>query len=144
MKNILAILSAAIILASCGGVANKEDQLKTKKEEFEKLRNEIAQLELDIAKDKGGNTTTGKPVKLQTLALVTFEHSIDIQAKVDAEESVSVGPQIPGLVKRVHVHAGDKVSAGQILAEVDADAMIQQLAAIKLQRDLAKDVHERQ
>ena len=144
MKNVLALLTTAIILSSCGGVANKEEELKTKKEEFEKLRNEIAKLELDIAKEKGGNTTTGKPVRLESLALVTFEHSIDIQAKVDAEESVSVGPQMPGLVKRVHVHAGDKVSAGQVLAEVDADAMIQQLAALKLQRDLAKDVHERQ
>jgi membrane fusion protein, multidrug efflux system len=145
MKNFLTLLVFAATLASCGGGSeNKEDQLKAKKEAFEALRNEIAQLELEIAKEKGGTTNAGKPVKLQTLALDTFVHSIDIQGRVDAEESVSVGPQMPGLVKRVHVHAGDKVSAGQVLAELDADAMGQQLASLKTQRDLAKQVYDRQ
>lgn len=144
MKNVIALLATALFLASCGGTANKEEQLKTKKAEFEKLRNEIAQLELDIAKTSGANTVSGKPVKTQTLAISTFEHSIDIQGRVDAEESVSVGPQMPGLVKRVYVHAGDKVAAGQVLAEIDADAMTQQLASLKIQRDLSKQVYDRQ
>ena len=51
---------------------------------------------------------------------------------------------MPGLVKRVYVQAGDKVSAGQVLAELDADAMTQQLAALKTQRDLSKQVYDRQ
>lgn len=145
MKKVLILFTATALLASCGGSeASKKDQLKAKQEEMEKLRKEIAQLELDIAKEEGGTTTAGKPVKLQTLGLSSFEHSIDIQGKVDAEESVSVGPQMPGLIKRVYVHAGDKVSAGQVLAEVDADAMTQQLAALKTQRDMAKTVFDRQ
>ena len=148
MKNVIVLLSTALIFASCGSDAKKEDnlneELKEKKAAFEVLRNEIAQLELQIAKNSGSNTSNGKPVKLQTLAITTFEHSIDIQGRVDAEESVSVGPTMPGLVKRVLVHAGDKVSAGQVLAEIDADAMVQQLASLKIQRDLAKQVYERQ
>lgn len=148
MKNVIVLLSTALIFASCGSDAKKGDnlneELKAKKAAFEVLRNEIAQLELQIAKNSGGNTSNGKPVKLQTLAITTFEHSIDIQGRVDAEESVSVGPQMPGLVKRVLVHSGDKVSAGQVMAEIDADAMIQQLASLKIQRDLAKQVYERQ
>lgn len=139
------LIGAAVIFASCGGGdATKRDQLKAKQEEMEKLRAEIAQLELDIAKEEGGTTTGGKPVKLQSLAYSNFEHSIDIQGRVDAEESVSVGPQMPGLVKRVYVHAGDKVSAGQVLAEIDADAMSQQLTALKAQRDLSKQIFDRQ
>jgi RND family efflux transporter MFP subunit len=42
------------------------------------------------------------------------------------------------------VQPGDKVRAGQVLATLDADAMSQQLAGLKIQRDLAKDVYERQ
>lgn len=145
MKNVFTLLAAAVILASCGGGAeNKKDKLKAKQEEMEKLRKEIADLELEIAKEDTSSAVGGKPVKLQTLSLVTFEHSIDIQGHVDAMESVSVGPQMPGLVKRVYVTAGDKVAAGQVLAEIDADAMTQQLASLKTQRDLAKQVYDRQ
>ena len=144
-KQVIALLATALIFASCGGGGvNKQDELKAKKEQFEALRKEIAQLEMEIAKSDTSNTVAGKPVKIQPLAYKTFEHSIDIQGRVDANESVSVGPQMPGLVKRVYVTAGDKVSAGQVLAEIDADAMTQQLAALKTQRDLAKQVFDRQ
>ncbi|MGL5889325.1 MAG: efflux RND transporter periplasmic adaptor subunit, partial [Bacteroidia bacterium] len=86
----------------------------------------------------------GKPVQLLTLAPTTFVHSIDIQGRVDAEESVTVGPQMPGMIKRVLVQPGDRVGAGQLLAELDADAMIQQLGALKVQRDLTKQIYDRQ
>lgn len=144
MKNFITLLAAAAVLASCGGDGSAEEKLKAKKAEFEALRKEIAELELQVSKNKGDSTKSGKPVRISIVARDTFEHSIDIQGKVDADESVAVGPQMPGLVKRVYVHAGDNVSAGQVLAEIDADAMIQQLGALKIQRDLAKDVYERQ
>lgn len=149
MKNVLTLIAAAVLFASCGGdTENKTDKLradlKAKQEEMEKLRKEIAQLEVEIANGAGGTTASGKPVRIKTVAYGTFEHSIDIQGRVDAEESVSVGPQMPGLVKRVYVRSGDKVSAGQVLAELDADAMSQQISALKVQRDLAKQVYDRQ
>lgn len=149
-KIVLTLIIAATLFTSCGegGSSNKSDklkeELKSKQSEMETLRKEIAQLELDIAKEGGATTTLGKPVRLELLAPDTFIHSIDIQGRVDAEESVSISPQMPGLVKRVNVHAGDKVVAGQVLAELDVDAMSQQLSALKTQRDLAKQVYDRQ
>lgn len=149
MKNVITLLAVAVIFASCGGgeVGKKEEikaQLDAKRTELEAIRKEIADLELELDKLDSNKTASGKPVRLETLAMETFEHSIDIQGRVDANESVSVGPQMPGLVKRVYVNAGDKVSAGQVLAEIDADAMVQQLASLKTQRDLSKQVYDRQ
>lgn len=149
MKNVFTLIIAAALFASCGGdTGNKTDKLKAdlkaKQEELEKLRKEIALLEVEIANGEGGTTTAGKPVKIESIAYSRFEHNIDIQGKVDAEESVSVGPQMPGLVKSVYVHTGDKVAAGQVLAEIDSDALGQQLASLKVQRDMAKQVYDRQ
>ncbi len=143
-RNLITLLALAVIFTSCGGAESKEDKLKAKKEQMEVLRKEIVDLEMEIAKSDTTKGTEGKPVKIMALAIDTFEHSIDIQGRVDASESVSVGPQMPGLVKRVYVQAGDKVSAGQVLAEIDADAMTQQLASLKTQRDLSKQVFDRQ
>jgi RND family efflux transporter MFP subunit len=149
MKKLITLVAVAVFFAACGGEpANKKEQLeadiKAKKEEMEKLRKEITDLEAELAKSDTTNGIQGKPVKMLVLAPGSFEHSIDIQGRVDANESVSVGPQMPGLVKRVYVNAGDKVSAGQVLAEIDADAMTQQLASLKTQRDLSKQVYDRQ
>lgn len=149
-KHVITLLAVAVIFASCGGgssTGKKEEiqtQLDEKRTALEVIRKEIADLELELSKLDSSKAVSGKPVRITALSLVTFEHSIDIQGRVDASESVSVGPQMPGLVKRVYVQAGDKVSAGQVLAELDADAMTQQLASLKTQRDLAKQVYDRQ
>lgn len=144
MKLASYVLAATIILASCGGSGSKEELLKQKYTEFHALRKEIAQLEMELRKEKGDSTAAGKPVRVTVIQPSAFVHSIDIQGRIDAEESVSVGPQMPGLIKRVLVQAGDKVTAGQTLAELDTDAMNQQLSALKLQRDLSKQVYDRQ
>jgi RND family efflux transporter MFP subunit len=144
MKLASYVLLATIVLASCGGSGSKEELLKQKYAEFNALRKEISQLEMELRKEKGDSTAAGKPVRITVIQPTSFVHSIDIQGRIDAEESVSVGPQMPGLVKRVLVQAGDKVAAGQTLAELDTDAMNQQLSALKLQRDLAKQVYDRQ
>ncbi len=144
-KSLLLFGILAFALYACGGGAtDKTAQLKEKKAAFEVLRKEIADLERELAKTSGNKNLEGKPVKAVDVVAGLFSHSIDVQGRIDAEESVSVGPQMPGLVKRVYVQAGDRVSAGQVLAEIDADAMVQQLASIKIQRDLAKQVFDRQ
>jgi RND family efflux transporter MFP subunit len=144
MKKSIAILSMFSLLAISCGEKSKQDKLKAKLAEYETLKKEITQLRNEIAASDTTKTETGKAVRITTLAISTFNHSIDIQGRVDADESVFVSPQMPGLVKRVYVQSGDKVKTGQVLAELDADAMTQQLSALKIQRDLAKDVYDRQ
>jgi RND family efflux transporter MFP subunit len=145
MKKTIALFSILSFIAiSCGSEQRKEDKLKEKMAEFEKLRKEIYDLKIEIAKGDSTHSDLGKPVRIATLVISSFKHSIDIQGRVDADETVSVGPQMPGLVKNVYVQAGDKVHAGQVLATLDADAMSQQLAGLKIQRDMAKDVYDRQ
>jgi membrane fusion protein (multidrug efflux system) len=145
MKKSIAFISILSLFAmSCGGGKTKADQLKAKQVEFEKLKKEITDLQNEISNSDSTETDLGKPVRTITLAISSFNHSIDIQGRVDADESVSISPQMPGLVKNVFVQSGDKVSAGQILAELDVDAMNQQLAGLKIQRDMAKDVFNRQ
>ncbi|MDQ3110958.1 MAG: efflux RND transporter periplasmic adaptor subunit [Bacteroidota bacterium] len=144
MKKSLALLGILSLFATACGEESKEAKLKSKTAEFEALRKEIYDLKIEIAKSDSTKTDLGKPVRISTLAISSFRHSIDIQGRVDADETVSVGPQMPGLVKNVYVHVGDNVRAGQVLATLDAEAMSQQLAGLKIQRDLAKDVAERQ
>jgi membrane fusion protein, multidrug efflux system len=150
MKKIAILLSVfSLLLASCGGSENKEKSkiekdLVKKEEELKTIQDEIADLKEKLAAFDTSKKTKTKKVILSKIAPSRFIHSIDIQGRVDAEESVSVGPQMPGMVKRVNVRAGDHVSAGQILAELDADAMNQQLSALKIQRDLTKEIFDRQ
>lgn len=144
MKKIISAALLLSLLAACGGSASIEDQIMKKKQEIDKLKTEIKTLEDQLAKEKGEKKAEGKPVKLQTLAIGSFSHSIDIQGRIDAEESVSASPQMPGVVKTVHVQAGSQVSAGQVLATLDDGVYLQGLQEVQVQLDFAKNIFDKQ
>jgi HlyD family secretion protein len=72
------------------------------------------------------------PVKVQTATVTTGSVSTELFGigQVEAKTSWMVGPITPGRVLAVKVDVGDRVAAGQALAEMDAVDMAQRLAAL--------------
>ena len=147
MKTIIHIAIVAILFTACS--SNSLDQ---KKKELEKLKttqketlDKITKLELEIA-----NLDTSKKVEelleIRTTALTAsnFKTYIEVQGRVDADENVSLSSQIPGLITRINVKVGQEVKKGQVLAETDANAILQQMSDLETNLELAKQVFTRQ
>ena len=81
---------------------------------------------------------------LTQLNTAPFRHFIDLQGKVDADESVTATSKMPGALKRVYVNNGDNVRQGQLLAEVDDAVMLKSLAELEGQLKVAEDIYNRQ
>jgi membrane fusion protein, multidrug efflux system len=144
-KNYLLVLTLTIIMVACGGGgSDKKAELEKLKKEKESLDSKIAKLEEEIAK-----TDTSK-VEVLTEVIVTplkpsiFKSYIEVQGRVDADESVSLSTEMPGTITKINVKVGDHVTKGQVLAETDARPMLQQLADLQTNLDLAKLVYEKQ
>lgn len=62
------------------------------------------------------------PISVSVARLVrkTFASHVELGGNLAAVQSVTVGAISPGLVTNVSVHVGDRVAAGQILAQIDA------------------------
>ena len=160
-KHFIWLLLFATFIVSCGdSKKDKEGDLNDKKNKLEelkkhqasladsinKLENEIALLDTSSAKNKNA-----KLVGLTSLTTQSFVHYIDLQGKVEAENSSFVSPRLgPGLVKAVYVKEGDAVRKGQLLLKLDDAVMRQQLAAqrsglstMEVQLATARDVANR-
>jgi len=152
MKNLFRlIIGIAMIaaIASCG----KGNSPEAKKAELEKLKTQytelgekIKTLEAELAGSGDSTVVVGKSkeVIVTTLALQPFYHSIDIQGRVEGDENVTLSPKMAGSVIKVNVSAGSNVKAGQVLAEIEHDAMDAQLADLKNSYQLVKDLYEKQ
>ncbi|MBM3448332.1 MAG: efflux RND transporter periplasmic adaptor subunit [Bacteroidetes bacterium] len=141
MKNLFFAAMTLILLAACGS--------KDPNQELNDLKSQRTQIDARIAeleKQLGVNPNEVKSKKIQTTDVVAtnFQHYIEIQGTVDAENNVVVAPSIPGIVTKIFVSAGDAVTAGQLLAETDNSAYQAQIAAIRPQLEMAQDVYERQ
>ena len=148
MKNkaLLSILAlAAVTLAACGGGGSNDPaaELAALKDQKSKLETQISELEKQV----NAGTPAARKVKtvgVTQLNTAPFRHYIDLQGKVEAEESVMAPAKMPGSLKRVLVKNGDNVKRGQLLAEIDDAVMVKSLAELEGQLVTATDIYNRQ
>jgi membrane fusion protein (multidrug efflux system) len=156
------LLIASIFSVSCGGSKKESNATLTdKRTQLEKLKGEKVKKDAEIIKLQEElsklDTTSSNPSKIKLIAfapvvLENFEHYIELQGKIDAENSSYISPRgMGGQVKAVLVKQGQLVKKGQLLLRLDnavqsqqVQAAKQQSAGIRTQLALAKSLYERQ
>jgi membrane fusion protein (multidrug efflux system) len=147
MKKSLAIIAAISILSACSSnsLESKKQALEKLKQQETELKEKIAALETEIGNN--GVSTENQKIKqvaLTSIELKPFNSYIEIQGKIDAEENISAGPEMPGTVAKIYVKVGENVSKGQVMAELDSRTLQQGLAELKSGLDFAKEMFNKQ
>lgn len=144
MKNILIALSASALIVACtNNSGDKKVQLEELKKQQTSIASQIALLEAEIAKAEGKKDPS-KIVAFTEMAPQVFNHYIDVQGKVDAEEEVTLTPKMAGSIVRINIKPGDAVREGQVLAEIENGSMSNSVAEVRASYELAKTVYDRQ
>lgn len=83
------------------------------------------------------------PVAYETAPVTRrdLENAVTASGRVEPKASVDVGAQVSGQLRRLLVQPGDRVRAGQLLAEIDAEVQAAQVEG--LQAELARLAAER-
>jgi membrane fusion protein, multidrug efflux system len=155
-KTLTVILSASLLLASCGsstvqkegpvGLKEKKGRLDSLKAQQASLGKQISTLQAEIDKVDTASATKEKAklVALTTLAATSFTHYIDLQGNVDAVNTSWISPRgTGGVVTQLYVKQGDHVNQGKLLLKLDDAIQRQQLASDQTQLDYAKDLYQR-
>lgn len=146
MKKItIVFVAVTIIIAACGkGGGDDKAKLEELKKQLISIKSEIATLEAGMAKT---DTAANEKLKMVGLTVITpqlFNNYIEVQARVEADENITVSPEMPGSVVKINVKEGDEVMKGQVLAEMDSKVTQQGMAELKTGLDLATTVYEKQ
>ncbi|HEY9561804.1 MAG TPA: efflux RND transporter periplasmic adaptor subunit [Anseongella sp.] len=149
MKKAIFILSAAIavFVSACGnsGETDKQGQLASLKEQREALDEQIKTLEAEVLAD---NPELAQRkvynVTIDTIQPQAFEHYIQVQGAVESDDNITVSAETPGVIRRILVKEGQRVSKGQLLAETDSQVLQSNLAELQTAYSLANTTFERQ
>lgn len=141
MKTYSFFITIAFLSACSSSPEDSAARLASLKEQKVKIDAEIATLEQQL-----GKTTEQRlrSVALTELKTGLFSHFIDLQGRVDADESVVATSRIPGALTRVLVDNGDYVKKGQLIAVIDDAVILRSLAELEGQLAVATDLYERQ
>jgi len=150
MKNKLYIRSFLFFvivgaMAACSSSKDKNVQLQGLKEKQAQLTKQIVQLEAEIASENPeAETVRSKEVGIKELAIRSFDHFVRTQGKVVAEDNIDVSAKSMGVVNKVYANVGDKVKAGQVLAQIDNAVILRSIDELKSQLSLTNSIYERQ
>lgn len=156
MKYLLKFFAMCLFFTSCGGgqsteviipedLAGKKDLLKVKKQELRELNKLIAELESSIdGLDPDHGKKAKKLVTTSTVGRTNFQHFVEIQGSVQADDLIDVTSETPGRITTLKVKEGDGVRKGQLIASLDLEAMNKQIAELEKSLELANTVFERQ
>tara|TARA_R110002049_G_scaffold244979_4_gene418835 strand:- start:895 stop:2073 length:1179 start_codon:yes stop_codon:yes gene_type:complete len=149
------IIGATLI--SCGGdqqgksteellESNNLEELKQKRDELSNQEHnlivEIEKLSAAIAK-----LDTNKRMPLISVFPIVqqeFKHYVEVQGSIDTKQNVILFPEYSGVLKKLSVKEGQRVSAGQLLASIEDGGLAQQVNLAEIQLDLSKTTFERQ
>jgi len=123
MKRLHYLIIPAIIFASCGG--GKQDKKAPE-----------AAPKADSAK--------AIPVAIMNVQPIDFHGYVEVQSQIVGDENILATPQASGTVSSILVQVGQHVSKGQVLAQLDAAVVNQQIEAMQPQLELYKSVYEKQ
>ncbi|WP_338790647.1 efflux RND transporter periplasmic adaptor subunit (plasmid) [Bernardetia sp. Wsw4-3y2] len=142
----VAILSLSF-LSSCGEKEPKTPEekkaaLEKKRSELMELQGEIAQLE-DALGEAAKKENPSKLVESMPVKSETFNHYIEVQGTVESDKNVTILPEMPATIMSLKVKEGDRVSAGQVIATLDAGTFNKQVAELETQLSLATTVYEK-
>ena len=155
MNKLLMMLTVAtaLIITSCsGGAKDAKGDLNDKKVKLEKLKTEktkieteIQALQQEIAKiDPASVTVAPKLVAVTAVSIRPFEHYIDLQGRVDADNISYLTPRgMPAQVRALHIKKGDYVKKGQVLIKLDDAVLLKQLEGLRTQKAYAEDIYKR-
>jgi membrane fusion protein (multidrug efflux system) len=144
----LAVFAVAGILAACSAATpdDKKEKLEKLKTQQADITKQIQQLEAEVAKENPDSTANVKAKEVSVAGLTPreFEHYVQTQGSVEAEDNILVSAKTPGVVAQVYVKEGQRVSKGQVLARIDNSVTERTMESMKSQLELATAVYDRQ
>lgn len=123
----------------------KKQFLREKRTELLELTELIASLETEL---EGANALDEE--KSARLVITTpvvrkdFMHYVDVQGSVIADDMVDVAAEASGRILKLYVKEGDVVRSGQLVADLDMEAINKQREEVVKALELANTVFERQ
>jgi RND family efflux transporter MFP subunit len=143
----LSVVAVVALLAACSAATpdDKKEQLEKLRAQQAEISKQVQQLEKEIAATNPEEAT----VKTKDVAIVEvtpkqFDHYVQTQGRVEAEDNIAISAKSSGVVTAVYANEGQRVSKGQVLAQIDNAVIMRNIESLKTQLELAQTVFDRQ
>ena len=141
-------MAALVALFSCQSTNDRESirkQIAEYRLQVEEMNDKILELERQLDSiPAAGEEGYRVGIQVEQLAYTEFNHYIEVGGVVEAVNEAFISPEISGQISKIHVKEGQRVSQGQVLAEISSDIARSQISEVENSLEYARVVFEKQ
>jgi len=143
MKKLIYLTLVLFIAVSC---ASEESDIEKLQSERSELKAKLTEIEAKIAEldTLGNNSSLGSLVSLEEVKLSKFIHQIDVQGNIETEKDALVNAESSGVIREILVTEGQRVSRGQILAQIDVSVISDNIEELNSSLEFAQYNYDKQ
>lgn len=142
---LLAFISA--VTYSCNSsseLEKKQKELAEYKTQMAELKAKVSQLETEINELDTTEEKSGVLVALYDLKKEAFSHKFETRGSIESRKNVLISAETMGRIVSIPVSEGQKVTKGQLLVQLDAAILQNNVNELKTKLELAATLYERQ
>nr|WP_041740172.1 efflux RND transporter periplasmic adaptor subunit [Echinicola vietnamensis] len=147
----LSLALVAVMAFSCGEQGSdleaKKAQLKAYKDQYHELKNNISELEKEIAAEDSTFAKNNRKSVLVTTVKAqnqAFEHYLEVTGSVLSKKNVNISAEVAGRIEQIEVQEGMRATKGEVLVSIDGESIDNNIAELETQLDLATTLYEKQ
>ena len=140
VKNTALIALGAVIFVACTP-QTKLDKLKEKRKE---LKAEVAEIDARIKELDTKKEIILPLVRAKKARVGSFIHQVNVQGEVSSDRTVMINAEANGIIETIKVREGQRVSKGQILAEIDTEILSSNIQELNTRLEFAEYNYEKQ
>ena len=137
---IISSLTLGLFFTSC----REQSTIDQLKEKQTKLKTEIN----GIAKEIALLDTTKKEIVLivssTSVEKTNFKHKIELQGAVETDQNILINSESPGVIRKIHVREGQRVSKGQTLITIDTEILSSNINELNTSLEMATYMFNKQ
>jgi RND family efflux transporter MFP subunit len=143
---------ATLTFTSCGNGADETNptgnlkELKAKRDSLKIVFNTVNKELKAVEKEINILNPNKKLYLVSTVksAQKEFKHFVEIQGTVNSDQSISVYPEMGGLIKNIYVKEGQRVKKGQTLVKFDSEVLQRTIKELDTNIELARTTYKKQ
>jgi membrane fusion protein, multidrug efflux system len=149
-RNLILVAIAAVLLNACqkpDPLDAKKATLKEKKEELQKIRTSITELEKEIGlldPEFGKKNRKATLITTSSVEKKNFEHYLEVSGGVLSRRNVLISAENMGSINRILAKEGFDVKKGQLIISMDTELYQRSLDQLQTEYSLAKTMFEKQ
>lgn len=136
------MIGATMVACQGGGESNADlDALISKRDS---LKTVLAEVNAEIEAMDTTKVVSTPLVTATTIRMEDFSHKVEVPGTVETDLNALINAEASGVITKIHVKEGQKVTKGQSLISIDAEILSSNIAELETSLELAEYMFEKQ